>query len=99
MDPTPLAPWRDLSIVWFVLWMMLFAAIPGVVFFFLLKYLRRFKRWLKTPMMTAQVWALRIQYGTQRASEKIVDVPIRVYSTSARLRTTARGIIDFLMGE
>ena len=99
MDPNPLAPWRDLSIVWFSLWMMIFVAIPGVVFFFMLKYLRRFNRWLKTPLMTAQVWALRIQYGTQRASEKIVAVPIAAYSASARLRTTARGIIDFLKGE
>jgi hypothetical protein len=99
MDPTPLAPWRDLSIVWFSLWMMLFVAIPGVVFYFMLKYLRRFNRWLKLPLMNAQVWALRIQYGTQHASEKIVDVPIRVYSASARLQTTARGVIDFLLGE
>lgn len=99
MDPTPLAPWRDLSLVWFSLWMMLFVAIPGIVFFFLLKYLRRFNRWLKLPLMNAHVWALRIQYGTQRASEKIAAMPIRVYSANARLQTTARGLIDFLWGE
>lgn len=99
MDPNPLAPWRDLSIVWFALWTMLFVAILGVVFFFMLKYLRRFNRWLRAPLMTAQVWALRIQYGTQRASEKIVAVPIAAHSASARLSTTARGIIDFLKGE
>ena len=79
--------------------MMIFVAIPGVVFYFLLKYLRRFIRWLKLPLMNAQVLALQIQYGTQRASEKIVEAPIAAYSASARVRTTARGIIDFLMGE
>lgn len=99
MDPNPLAPWRDLSIVWFSLWMMIFVAIPGVVFYFILKYLRQFKRWLKLPLMNAQVWALRIQYGTQRTSEQITQVPIAAYSTGARWSTTARNVIDFLMSK
>jgi len=98
MDGTVLAPWRDLSIVWFSLWMMLFVLVPGAVFFFALKYLRRFKRWLRLPLMTAQVWALRIQSGTQRASDQIVRVPISLHSANARAGTTARGIIDFLLG-
>jgi len=96
MDDSVLAPWRDLSIVWFSLWTMLCFAVPGVAFFFALKYLRRFVRWLKMPLMTAQVWALRIQYGTQRTSERVAGVAIAAHSTSARVRTTVRGIIDFL---
>jgi len=99
MDPNALAPWRDLSIVWFALWMMLFVAIPGAVFFLMLKYLRRFNRWLKTPLLNAQVWALRIQYGTERVSHNIADAVIRVQAESTRVRTTTRGVINFLRGK
>ncbi len=99
MNPEVLAPWRDLSIVWFVLWMMVFAAIPGVVFFLMVKYLRRFNRWLKTPLLNARVWALRIQYGTQRVSHDIADAVIRVQAESTRVSITTRGIINFLWGQ
>lgn len=99
MNPDALAPWRDLSIVWFALWMMLFTAIPGVVFFFMLKYLRRFNRWLKTPFLNARIWALRIQYGTQRVSHDIADAVIRVQAESTRVSTTTRGVINFLRGK
>jgi len=99
MDPNALAPWRDLSIVWFALWMMLFVAIPGAVFFWMLTYLRRFNRWLKTPLLNAQVWALRIQYGTERVSHNIADAVIRVQAESTRVRTTTRGVINFLRGK
>lgn len=99
MDPNALAPWRDLSIVWFALWLMLFTAIPGVVFFFMLKYLRRFNRWLKTPFLNARIWALRIQYGTQRVSRDVADAVIRVQAESTRVSTTTRGVINFLRGK
>lgn len=99
MNPDALAPWRDLSIVWFVLWMMLFVAIPGAVFFWMLTYLRRFNRWLKTPLLNAQVWALRIQYGTERVSHNIADAVIRVQAESTRVSTTTRGVINFLRGK
>lgn len=96
MDPNALAPWRDLSIVWFILWTMIFVAIPGAAFFFALKYLRLFNRWLKLPLLNAQVWALRIQQATLRASENIAAAPITLHSRAAQVRTTTRGIIDFL---
>jgi len=96
MDPNALAPWRDLSIVWFVLWTMIFVAIPGVILFFALKYLRIFNRWLRLPLLSAQVWALRIQQATTRASKNIVEVPITLHSQAEQARATTRGIIDFL---
>ena len=99
MDPNVLAPWRDLSIVWFSLWMMILVAIPGVVFFFALKYLRKFIRWLRIPLLNAHVWALRIQYGTARVANQIAEVPITMHSKSAQARTTTRGIINFVRGK
>jgi hypothetical protein len=99
MDPNALAPWRDLSIVWFSLWLMVFAAIPGVIFFFAQKYLRQFNRWLKLPFLNAQVWALRIQYSTERASRKIADVAIGAQSQATRVSTTTRSILNYLIGK
>jgi hypothetical protein len=96
MDTTVLAPWRDLSIVWFVLWTMIFFLIPGAIFFFALKYLRIFNRWLKKPLLTAHVWALRIQQGTEHASDRIAAVPINLHSQAAQANATVRGVIDYL---
>ncbi len=96
MDTSVLAPWRDLSIVWFVLWTFIFTLIPGVVFFFALKYLRKFNRWLKTPLLTAHVWALRIEQSTTRASDRIAAIPINLHSRAAQANVTVRGVIDYL---
>ena len=89
MDPNALAPWRDLSIVWFVLWTMVFVLIPGAFFFFALKYLRIFNRWLRLPLLNAQVWALRIQQGTARVSENIAEVRFLPTKQPARCAETS----------
>lgn len=96
MDTTALAPWRDLSIVWFILWTFIFMLIPGVIFFFALKYLRIFNRWLKMPLLMAHVWALRIEQGTERVSDRIAALPISLHSRAAQANVTVRGVIDYL---
>ncbi|MBI5030756.1 MAG: hypothetical protein HZB51_09530 [Chloroflexi bacterium] len=96
MDPVALAPWRDLSIVWFILWMFIFMLIPGAAFFFALKYLRKFNRWLKLPLLTAHVWALRIEQSTTRVSDRIAAFPIAIHSRAAQANVTVRGVIDYL---
>ena len=98
MDSSILAPWRDLSIMWLVLLTMLILLVPGAAFFFALRGVRYVKRWLRVPLLHAQLWALRIEAGTRRASNAICEVPIRLYSTSAQVRVTVRGVIDYLRG-
>jgi len=95
----PLAPWRDLSIVWLALLTMIFVAVPGIAFYFAQLYLRRFNRWLRLPLLTAQVWALRIEQGAARASERIANVPIGLHGAGAQFRVTTRGVVDFLRGK
>ena len=94
----PLAPWRDLSIVWLVFWTALLLAVPGIALYYAQLYLRRFNRWLRLPLLTAQVWALRIEQSAARASERIANVPIALHSTGARFGVTTRGVVDFLRG-
>jgi hypothetical protein len=96
MDSSILAPWRDLSIIWLVLLTMIFVAVPGVAFFFAVRGVRYVNRWLRLPLSNAQLWALRIEHGTRRASDAMVEAPIRLYSKSAQARVTFRGVIDYL---
>ena len=96
MDVDILAPWRDLSIMWLALLTMIFCAVPLVAFYFAQLYVRRFNRWLRLPLLNAQVWALRIEQGVSRSADRIAAVPIAMHETGARISTTARGVIDFL---
>jgi len=98
MDPSILAPWRDLSIIWLVLLTMIILLAPGVALFFALRGVRYVNRWLRLPLLNAQLWALRIQAGTQRASNAICEVPIKLYSASAQARVTVRGVINYMRG-
>jgi len=98
MDSSILAPWRDLSIIWLVLLTMLFVAVPGVAFFLAVRGVRYVNRWLRLPLSNGRVWALRIEHGTKRASDAIVEVPIRIYSRSEQASVTIRGVIDYLRG-
>ncbi len=98
MDASILAPWRDLSIIWLVLLAMIFVAVPGVALFFALRGMRALNRWIRLPLLYAQLWALRIEEGADRASDAIAGVPIQLHSRSAQARVTLRGMIDYLRG-
>ena len=99
MDAAPLAPWRDLSLVWFILWTFIFMLIPGVIFFYAVKGMRWLNRQTRHVLLQGQVWALRIQQGTHQASDSIAEVPIRAHSNATRAQVTVRGVLDYLRGE
>ncbi len=98
MDPSALAPWRDLSIIWLALLAMIIIAVPGVALFFAVRGMRALNRWLRLPLLYAQLWALRIDQSAQRASNVIAEIPIRVHSRGVQARITLRGVIDYLRG-
>ena len=98
MDTTILAPWRDIAIVLLVIEAAIIVAVPGVIFFFIVKGLRALKRWLRMPLLQAQVWALRIQHGTVHATDAIASVPISVNSAGTQVSATARNLVAFIIG-
>jgi hypothetical protein len=98
MDASVLALWRDLSLIWLILLAMIFVAVPGVMLFFALRVVRYVHRWVRLPLLHAQLWALRIEYGTKRASDAISEVPIRLHSRGEQARVTLRGVIEYLRG-
>ena len=98
MDTSVLGSLRDLSLIWLILLAMIFVAAPGVVLFFALRGVRYVNRWLRLPLLYAQLWALRIESGTKRASDAVSEVPIRLHSRSAQARVTLRGVIEYLRG-
>jgi len=96
MQDSILGPWRDLSIIILIIPMIVFTLIPGAIYYFLIRGVRWVKRNIRTPLLTARVWALRVQHGTDRASRAAVALPIAIEGLDARVRTTARGIAEFL---
>jgi hypothetical protein len=99
MDPNGLAPWRDLSLVWLILWQFIFLLIPGAAFYFAARGMRYLNRWIKPHLKTGQIWALRIQQGTTKTSDRIAGVPISLHSTAMRVNVTTRSVADFLRGK
>lgn len=98
MDPLFLAPWRDLALILLVLEAMVIVAVPGVALYFAVRGIRALKRVIRKPLTLGQVWALRIQQGTTRATDAIAGVPIRINSSATRVSVTARGVRDYILG-
>ena len=96
MQDSILGPWRDVSLIILIIPMMIFVLVPGAIFYFSIRGVRWVKRRIRTPLLTARVWALRIQHGADRASRAAVALPIAIEGLDTRLRTTARGMAEFL---
>jgi hypothetical protein len=98
MSPSPLAPWRDLSILWLSIIPIAVLLVTVVVLVFLIRGLLALKRWVRLPLLYGQLWALRVQQGTERVCDEIVQVPIQAQSRSTQLRVTLRGVVEYLRG-
>ncbi len=93
MNPQVLAPWRDAAIILLCLEALVLVAIPGIIFYFAQLYLRRFRHWLRMPLLRVLVYTLRVQNVTLRASNWIVGVPISLQMLTVRARATARRFV------
>ncbi len=89
-----LAPWRDVALMLLCLEAFIFMLVPAAIFFFAQKYLRRFRRWLRMPLLRVYVYTLRVQNLTLNASNSIIRVPIGVRAFSARMRATAARLVS-----
>ncbi len=98
MDPLILAPWRDLALILLIIEAAVIVAVPGIVFFFVLKGMRALKRIIRKPLSQGRMWAKRIQMGTVRTTNAIAGVPIGISSNVVRARVTARGVWDYILG-
>jgi len=95
MQDSILGPWRDLSLIILIIPMLILVLVPGVIYYFLIRGVLWVKRNIRMPLLTARVWALRIQHGADRASRATVALPIAIEGFDARVRATARGIAEF----
>ena len=93
MNPNTLTPWRDAALILLCLEAFVLMLIPGAIFFFAQKYLRRFRHWLRLPILRVYVYTLRVQNITLRVSNGIVGMPITMQMLSVRMRTTARRLV------
>ncbi len=96
MQDSVLGPWRDVAIIVLVIEMAVMVVVPGVVFYFAIRGVRAVKRRIYAPLLTARLWALRVQNGVLRASHAAIALPIAVEAAEARVRTTARAVADWI---
>jgi hypothetical protein len=90
MDPETLNYWATVAAIFLFINALVVTIASGVIFGFAWWYLRKGRMWLGTPLLMAQVYALRAQHITTQVSDKIVGVPIAIRSTTARATTTTR---------
>ncbi|MGB8643795.1 MAG: hypothetical protein WCF84_01035 [Anaerolineae bacterium] len=93
MNNAALVPWRDLSLILLCLESFILMLVPGVLLFFAQKYLRRFRRWLRLPILRVYVYTLRAQNITANATNGIVEVPIRLHMLGAQVSATVRHLV------
>jgi hypothetical protein len=93
MNPETLALWRNVALVLLCIEAAVFVAVPGVILFFAQKYLRKFRHWLRLPLLRVLVYALRLQNLTLRASTGVIGVPVAMQMLGVRVRATARRLV------
>ncbi len=62
--------------------------VPLVIIFFAQKYLRLFRHWLRLPLLRVQVYMLRIQHTTMRATDGVARLPIAMNMLATQVRVT-----------
>ena len=70
--------------------------IPGALFYFAIRGVRWVKRFIRVPLLTARLWAMRVQSAAERASRATVALPIAVEALNARALRTARTLAEFI---
>lgn len=99
MDWNVLAPWRDLSLIYLLIIPIIVTGAIAYGMYYVVRGMRFVNRWLKTPLLYAQVWALRIQHQTTRVSNAVAEVPIRMHSNAEQTRVVVNGVIEYLQGK
>ncbi len=93
MDQQTIAFWRDLSIMLLCLEAFILMLIPGAILFFVQKYLRQFRHWLRLPLLRVQVYTLRVQHLTLRATDGVARVPIAMHMLATQARVTVQRLV------
>lgn len=88
-----LAVLADISAIYMLVNFILFAIFMAVIGGFTWWHLRRLRRKMGTPLLQAQVFALRVQHHTQKVSEKIVRVPIELNAGVDQISTTSKALV------
>ncbi len=89
MNPESVSFWADVAAIFILSQLLLFTLLTAVGLGMGWWYFRQGRKKLVMPMLMAQVYALRVQQGTQKASNKIAAVPIGINTTVKRAQVTA----------
>ncbi|MCL4396313.1 MAG: hypothetical protein M1482_16185 [Chloroflexi bacterium] len=98
MEPSILVILRDLAVILLVLEVGAMLVGPLVALFFVVQGLRWVKRKIRSPLLQAQLWAMRIDRGATRVSGAVVEVPISIQTAAVRASITTRGVVNYVLG-
>ena len=96
MNPETVSFWADIAAVFCVIQVILIVIIMGAVLGFGWWYLRKGRRALVTPLLMAQVYTLRVQHVTMKATDAVANVPISISAGVAQVTTTGKTLWESL---
>jgi hypothetical protein len=93
MNAETLGMWRDIALIFLIVQSFIVTLATGAVFGVAWWYLRKGRKALVMPLLYGQVYALRAQHITLKATDKVAAVPIGANALAARIGTTVRTLV------
>ena len=90
MNANSISFWADVAAIFIVAQLFVFTFVTAVGLGMGWWYLRKGRKKLATPLLLAQVYALRVQQSTLKVSNKVAAVPIGIHAFATRLQVTAQ---------
>lgn len=93
MSPESISFWADVSAIFILSQLLFFTLLMAVGLGVGWWYFRKARKKLIVPLLMGQVYALRIQQGTTKISDKIVNVPMTINATAKRAQVTTQALV------
>jgi hypothetical protein len=90
MNADSISFWADVAAIFIVAQLFVFTFVTAIGLGMGWWYLRKGRKKLATPLLLAQVYALRAQQGTLKVSDKVAAVPISIHAFVTQVQVTAQ---------
>ncbi len=89
-----LAVWRDISLLWLILWALIPALILGAILFYAIKGMRRLRQLAGQYLPLAQAKAALVADRTEAIGHKIVSPLIAVQARAAQVNGIVQSVLS-----
>jgi hypothetical protein len=90
MTPETLNVWAQAAAIYLFVNAIIVTLLTAIILGFGWWYLRKGRKALVKPLLTGQIYALRIQLITTKVSDRIAGVPVQLHTTTTQITTTAK---------